>query len=142
MLSGHHRDRGSTTLELAIFAPALIVALLLAIAAGRIATTHAAVEAAARDAARQASIARDPATARGNATASARAALARQGLTCPAHVHVDTFQFARPVGQPGTVTAEVTCTIRLGDVAASGVPPTTITARFSSPIDPFRGRQP
>src|SRR5437868_14568837 len=75
--SGHalrdrRRDRGSVTLELTIFAPALIIMLLFVVAAGRIAQAHQAVEAAARDAARQASIARDPSTARANAISSAQ----------------------------------------------------------------------
>jgi Flp pilus assembly protein TadG len=130
------------TLELVILAPALILALLLVIAAGRLAQAHQAVEAAARDAARQASIARDPATARTNALSSAQAALTREGLTCPAQVSVDTSGFARPVGQPATVTADVSCTVNLTDVAAAGIASTTIKGHFTSPIDPFRGRQP
>lgn len=134
-------DRGSVTLELVILAPVLVIALLFVIAAGRIAQAHQAVEAAARDAARQASIARDPATARTAATSSAQATLSREGLSCPAQVSVDTSGFARPVGQPATVTAHVTCTVRLADVAAGGgVANTTITATFASPIDPYRSR--
>lgn len=135
-------NRGSVTLELVVLAPALITALLFVIAAGRIAQAHQAVEAAARDAARQASIARDAATARTNATASAQAALTREGLSCPAQVNVDTTGFARPLGAPATVTAHVSCVVNLADVAVAGVPTTTISARFSSPIDPYRGRQP
>jgi Flp pilus assembly protein TadG len=133
-------DRGSVTLELAILAPVLIIALLFVIAAGRIAQAHQAVEAAARDAARQASIARDPTTARANATSSAQAALLREGMSCPAEISVDTSGFARPVGRPATVTARVTCTVHLADVAAGGIADTTITASFTSPIDPYRGR--
>ena len=133
-------DRGSVTLELVILAPVLIITMLFVIAAGRIAQAHQAVEAAARDAARQASIARDPTTARTSATSSARDALSREGLNCPAQVSVDTSGFARPVGRPATVTAHITCTIHLADVAASGVTDTTITASFTSPIDPYRGK--
>jgi Flp pilus assembly protein TadG len=139
---GDHTDRGSVTLELVIFVPALIIMLLFVIAAGRIAQAHQAVEAAARDAARQASIARDPATAQANATSSAQAALTREGISCPAHVSVDTSGFSRPVGAPATVTAHVTCTVQLADVALAGVPSSTVSSHFSSPIDPFRGRQP
>ena len=133
-------ERGSVTLELVILAPALIIALLFVIAAGRIAEAHQAVEAAARDAARQASIARDPATARTNALSSAQAVLSREGMNCPARVTVDTNGFARPVGRPATVTAHVTCTIHLADVASAGIASTTVTASFASPIDPYRGK--
>jgi Flp pilus assembly protein TadG len=130
------------TLELVIFAPVLIIMLLFAIAAGRIAQAHQAVEAAARDAARQASIARDPVTAQANATSSAQAALTREGISCPAQVSVDTSGFSRLVGVPATVTARVTCTVQLADVALAGVSTTTVSSHFTSPIDPFRGRQP
>jgi Flp pilus assembly protein TadG len=136
-----HRDRGSVTLELVIFGPVLVIALLFVIGAGRVAQAHQAVEAAARDAARQASIARDPATARTNATTSAQAALSREGLGCQAQVSVDTSGFTRPLGVPATVTARVACTVHLADVALAGVSTTTVTSRFTSPIDPFRGRQ-
>jgi len=135
------RDRGSVTLELVIFGPALIIALLFVIGAGRIAQAHQAVEGPARDAARQASIARNPATARANATTSAQAALSREGLSCQAYVSVDTSGFARPLGAPATVTARVACTVHLADITLAGVPTTTVSAGFTSPIDPFRGRQ-
>jgi len=121
-------------------APALILTLLLAIAAGRIAQAHQAVEAAARDAARQASIARDPTTARTAALTSAQASLTREGLHCRPEVTVNTSDFARPVGQPATVTTYVTCTVQLADIAAAGIPTTTVTAVFASPLDPYRGR--
>jgi len=133
-------SKGSVTLELAILGPVLIIMLLLVIAAGRISQAHQAVEAAARDAARQASIARDPTTARANALSSAQATLTREGLSCPAQVAVDTSGFSRPVGTAATVSARVTCTVHLADVALAGVPSTTITAHFTSPIDPYRGR--
>lgn len=136
-------DRGSVTLELVIIAPILILVVLsFVIAVGRITDAHQAVEAAARDAARQASIARDPQTARLNAISSAEASLSRDGLQCPAQISVDTSGFARPVGEPATVVAHISCTVKLADVVLSGVPSTTITAQFASPIDPFRGRLP
>lgn len=140
MTDVYRADRGSVTLELVVLAPALVLTLLLAIAAGRIAQAHQAVEAAARDAARQASIARDPTTARTAALTSAQASLAREGLHCRPDVIVNTSGFAQPIGQPATVTAHVTCTVQLADIAAAGVPATTVTATFASPLDPYRGR--
>lgn len=140
MTGTHRADGGSVTLELVVLAPALILTLLLAIAAGRIAQAHQAVEAAARDAARQASIARDPATARTASRASAQASLAREGLHCQPDVTVNTSGFAQPIGQPATVTAHIACTVELTDIAAAGVPTTTVTATFTSPLDPYRGR--
>jgi Flp pilus assembly protein TadG len=135
-------EGGSVTLELVVLAPALIIMLLFIIAAGRISQAHQAVEAAARDAARQASLSRDPATARTTARSSAQATLTREGLNCPTQVTIDTSGFTHPVGEAATVTAHVACTVRLADVALAAVPTTTVTATFTSPIDPFRGRQP
>lgn len=140
MTGAHRADGGSVTLELVVLAPTLILTFLLAIAAGRIAQAHQAVEAAARDAARQASIARDPATARIAALTSAKASLAREGLHCRPNVTVDTSGFARPIGEPAIVTAHIACTVQLADIAAAGIPTTTVTATFASPLDPYRGR--
>lgn len=140
MTGTHRSDGGSVTLELVVLAPALILTLLLAIAAGRIAQAHQAVEAAARDAARQASIARDPTTARTTALTSAQTSLAREGLHCRPDVTANTSGFALPIGQPSTVTAHVACTVQLADIAAVSVPSTTVTASFASPLDPYRGR--
>lgn len=140
MTGAYRADGGSVTLELVVLAPALILTLLLAIAAGRIAQAHQAVEAAARDAARQASIARDPTTARTAALTSAQASLARECLHCRPDVTVNTSGFAQPIGQPATITARITCTVELADIAAAGVPTTTVTATFASPLDPYRGR--
>lgn len=144
MTSNRHRrtNQGSVTLELVILTPALITALLFVIAAGQITTAHSAVEAAARDAARQASISRDPTTARNAAQNSAQATLTREGLACPALVSIDTSGFSQALGQTGTVTAQVTCHVNVADLAVVGIGGITVSARFASPIDPFRGRQP
>lgn len=75
-------DTGSATLEIAILAPGLLLLLGLLIGVGRTQHAHQAVESAARDAARQASISRSPGTATRTATGIAEAALAREGLRC------------------------------------------------------------
>jgi Flp pilus assembly protein TadG len=137
-----HRQRGSVTLELAILGPALLALLALVIAAGRITTTGGAIEAAARDAARQASIARDPATAETSARAAATDTLSQQNLHCAAlTVRVDTTGFATPIGTPAQVTARVTCVVALADLAVPGMPGSkTLRAQFASPLDRYRER--
>ncbi|MEU7916653.1 TadE/TadG family type IV pilus assembly protein [Microbispora bryophytorum] len=133
-------ERGSATLELVVLAPALLALIALVVLTGRIATAYSAVESAARDAARQASIARDPAQARRAATTSAAAALRREGLRCGPSVAVDTRGFSRQVGTTAQVTARVTCTVRLGDLLPGLPGQKTVRASFASPIDPYRGR--
>jgi hypothetical protein len=114
----------------------------LAVAAGRITIAHLAIQAAARDAARQASIARTPAQAQAAALASAQAALASDGLDCTPAVSIDTAGFAVPAGQPAQVTATVTCAVRLSDLTVvPGMPGTrSLTATMTSPLDPYRAR--
>jgi len=100
------------------------------------------VDAAARDAARQASISLTPGAAQAAALSSAKAALGRDGLDCDPQVLVDTSQFNTvPVGQPATVTATVTCQVPLSDLVVPGLPGSrTLRFTFTSPLDPFRER--
>jgi Flp pilus assembly protein TadG len=135
-------DSGNAALELVVLAPVLLALLGLVIAAGRTTVAQGSVDAAARDAARQASIALGPAAAADAGQASAQAALARDGLDCTSLlVSVDTGQFSNPVGQPATVTARVSCIVPLADLALPGLPGSaTLRATFSSPLDLYRVR--
>ncbi|WP_395108094.1 hypothetical protein [Actinomadura sp. SCN-SB] len=117
-----------------LFLAALLVGM-------RIQHGSAAVSQAAADAARQASIARTSSQAHAAATTSALATLRRKGLHCGPRVTLELSGFDRPVGQSATVTAHVTCTIELADVAVAGMPGSrTVTKVHRSPIDPHRGR--
>ena len=135
-------DDGNAALELVILAPVLLGLLGLVIAAGRTSIAQGSVDAAARDAARQASIALTPAAAQEAGEASARAALRRDGLDCVPAVVINTRQFSSvPVGQPATVSATVTCTVSLADLALPGLPGTAaLQASFTSPLDIYRSR--
>jgi len=133
--------RGNAALELAILAPVLLMLLCLVIAAGRASVAAGAVAAAARDAARQASIARTPASAIWAARASADAALGQDHLGCAPVVRMNVAGFWVPAGQPAQVTATVTCRVSLSDLLLPGIPGSrSLTATFSSPLDPYRGR--
>ena len=135
------RQAGDAALEVVILAPVLIFLLALVIAAGRTSSADTAVAAAARDAARQASIARTPAAAQAAALTSAQAALSQDGLDCAPTVTVDTAGFGVPVGQPAAVSADVSCTVPLSDLLLPGLPGSkTLRAAFTSPLDPFRAR--
>lgn len=135
-------QRGSVTIELAILAPSLLLVASLAMIVGRISLAGAAVDATAYSAARAASLARDPATARSRAEASANETLAAQDLHCAVLlIDVDTGQFARPVGQPASVTVTVECQVSLTDFAMPGMPTSRwVDARYSSPLDLYRSR--
>jgi Flp pilus assembly protein TadG len=135
-------DAGNAALELVVLAPVLLAILGLVIAAGRTSIAQGAVDAAARDAARQASIALTPSAAEAAAQSSAQAALRRDGLDCAPVVTVDTSGFATQPGQPAPpVVAHVTCTVPLANLYLPGLPGVkTMTATFSSPLDLYRSR--
>ena len=136
------KDRGSAAIETAIGVPAFLLFIALIIGAGRIAIARQAVEAAATEGARSASIERTAAAADHSATTAAGATLANQQLQCVStQVVVDASGFERPVGTPATVSETVTCVVNLSDVAIPGLPGSLpITETMSSPLDTYRGR--
>jgi Flp pilus assembly protein TadG len=135
-------DDGNAALELVILAPILLALLGLVIAAGRISIAQGAVNAAARDAARQASISLTPGAAQAAGRASARAALRQDGLDCRPVVLINVSQFVTTQpGAPAAVTAMVRCTISLSELALPGLPGSArLQAEFTSPIDIYRSR--
>ena len=139
---GSDRDAGNAALELVVLAPVILFLLGLMIAAGRTSIAQGAVDAAARDAARQASISLTPGAARTAALSSARAALSEDGLDCNPVVTVDTSQFSTVgVGLPAQVTATVSCRVPLADLVVPGMPGSRLLSyTFTSPLDPFRER--
>ena len=141
-MNRRHDERGSAAVEVAIAAPLMMTIVMVAVAGGRIALAQGSVQQAASDAARSASISRTAGQANSAGTAAAGATLANQGLHClSTRITVDTSGFARPVGTPAEVTATVTCTLELADLAVPGLPGSrVVTATMSSPLDNYRGR--
>jgi len=136
-------DRGNAPLELVLLAPIILMLIGLVIAAGRVNTARGAVDAAARAAARQASVAPSEGVAQANALSSAQAALRTDGLQCQPTVSLPGLStaFGTPIGHAAAVNALVVCVVRLSDLVVPGIPGTiTLRARFASPLDPFRSR--
>lgn len=140
---GTRDEAGSTAIEAAIGVPAFALFVGLIIFGGRTATTHEAVQSAAADAARSASIARSSSDARRQAEDAARSSLSSQHIDCiTMSVGVDTSGFAAPVGQTSSVTATVACRLDLSDLAVPGVPGSRlISATMTSPLDTWRERR-
>jgi len=138
----HRRDRGSASLETVVLAPPLLLLIGLAAVGMRVQDAKSAIEAAAYDAARAASISRTTGTAQSRASTAADIALSQGGLRCAnLSVSVNTAEFARPVGQPANVYVTVTCDVILADLGVPGLPGTRrLTATFTSPLDLYRGR--
>lgn len=137
---GHHGESGSASLEAAIGVPAFMLFVGLIIFGGRTATSHQAVESAAADAARSASITRSSIDAQHAAEQAAHDSLANQHVGClSVTVNVDTDGFAAPVGQPASVAVTVSCRLDLSDLSVPAVPGSrVIEATMSSPLDSWR----
>ncbi|MFE4088960.1 TadE/TadG family type IV pilus assembly protein [Streptomyces sp. YIM B13502] len=135
-------DEGSVAIEAAIVIPPLIMFVCLAIAGGRIVTSGSKIDAAAEDAAREASIHRTAASAQSAAQAAAAESLDDQGIACASSsVTIDTSGLSVPVGQVGTVAVTVTCTVNLSDLLLPGVPGAkSLTSTATSVVDQYRER--
>jgi Flp pilus assembly protein TadG len=126
---------------LAILAPVLLALLALIVMGGRFAMASTAITGVAGAAARDASLARNPAAARAAAASTALATLADQNLHCQGAptVRVDTSGFAARPGTPASVSVDVTCVVIVNEVSVPGLPRTrTVHDRAVSPLDPYR----
>ena len=135
-------DEGSAAIEAAIVVPSLIMFICLAIAGGRIVMSGSKIDAAAEDAAREVSIHRTAAAAQSAARQAASESLHDQGITCAStSVSINTGGLNVPVGEVGTVTVTVTCTVNLSDLLLPGVPGAkTLTSTATSVVDQYRQR--
>jgi Flp pilus assembly protein TadG len=131
-------ERGLATAELVLLTPLALAVLSFLVVAGRLATVSADVAAASRDAARAASLAQSHADAVDAASSTAAASLAAQDVTCGTLV-VTTGDPAVFVAG-GEVTVNVSCEVKLADVALPGIPGArTVGASSTEVIDHFRG---
>ncbi|MEU4471483.1 TadE/TadG family type IV pilus assembly protein [Micromonospora sp. NPDC023888] len=150
-------ERGSVSIEVAVLAPAFIALMVLAGVAGRTAVAAEAIEAAAHDAARAASISRDSVTAREAALEAIEDQLDWRGLACAnelepeltARVGGNPISFAdaftSTIGADATVTVTLVCLVSFRDISLDILPgmpdERQIRATFTSPLDRYRGRQ-
>nr|WP_024127103.1 TadE/TadG family type IV pilus assembly protein [Streptomyces sp. F8]AHE39824.1 Hypothetical protein pFRL5_161 [Streptomyces sp. F8] len=135
-------DRGALSLEAVILFPVLILVLLLVITFGRIGSAGNAVDTAARNAARAASLERTGGAASSAGSQMARSVLDQQGLQCTStSISVSTGGFSAQIGEPASTTATVTCVVRLSDIGLPGLPGSkTLSSSFTSSIDSYRQR--
>lgn len=135
------RQRGSVSVEVAILTPAFLLLIVAAIVFGRTAIAANAIDVAAHDAARAASISRTAASADRGARDAASEALSYQGLDCLGEptVRPDVSGFSQGGIELAFVSVTISCEVSFLDVAIPGVPRTRVlTTTFVSPIDIFR----
>ncbi len=135
-------DRGSSTLEFVIWTPFMLLVIGLLIVAVRVTNAGNTVESAAGAAARAASISRTPAAAQSSALQTASDTLSAEGVHCVSqNTSVDTSRFAPDLGQTGTVSVDVECTVSLSQAGLPFLPGTAHIKRSGqSPVDAYRQR--
>ena len=129
-------ERGSSSVELVILIPVLLLFLLAYFGLGRLTHARALVTDAAAQAARAATLDYlEPGQATAAAQQAAAAALAEAGLACGSEtVNVDTAD-DRP---GGSITVQLTCHVSLAQAVQAGFPGSvTLTGSFTSPIDVY-----
>jgi hypothetical protein len=142
-MTGHRSwlrdERGSMALELVAIVPVIVLLWLVGVFALRMAVANGDIEAAARDAARSASIARSAAGAQTAAARSAATSLASSGRVCRSlQVVTSTGDFRAG----GSVTVTVTCAIRLDNLAPLSLRGAKqVRQAYTAPVDPYRGVQ-
>jgi Flp pilus assembly protein TadG len=131
------RERGTMALEMAILAPVLLVLFMFLLACGRYFQTSSLLESAARDGARSASQSRSLAEAQGRVDEAVSSTMSQAVKSCQ-ETASGTITTAFTAGTP--LSVEVTCTINYRDLGLLGLGgDTTITKRFTSSLDPYRG---
>lgn len=134
-------QRGNAALEVLMVLPVIMVLAGLILAHGRVSMAQEAVSSAAGAAARAAALERSPANAHAAATGVAAATLSSRELRCSTTtVTVDTSGLNTPVGQPGSVSATVTCVVPFGDLGLPTKGSRVITRTAVAPVDTYRGR--
>lgn len=135
--SALRRDDGSLTLEFVLIVPMVLLLLGLVVLYGRVSEFNGRLEAATRDAARAATLARSQQEAKEVASDLVRASVAPGACMAGGpRVVLRDDQFI-----PGElVTIVTTCTYSVEDLGLPGLPKTfTKTVQFSSLLDEQRG---
>lgn len=137
-------DRGSAAIEAVLVAVALGLFVAMIILGGRVEMAKQAVQSAAYDAARSASISRTSGEAHSKGQSSGLASLSQQGIHCTrSTVGIDSSAFGTPLGTNGSaalVSATVTCIIDVSGLGLPGITTHTITKTMTSPLDAYRAR--
>lgn len=129
-------DDGSAAVEMVLVTPVLVLLMMFALVAGRVALARNRVTEAARDAAREASTWPTPAAATREGTERGLDSLNAGRVSCRQPLVVIDVSQLRPGGE---VVADVTCTVALDDVLGLRiVGAKTFRARAVAVVDTFR----
>lgn len=129
-------ENGSATLELTLLTPLLLSLLMLVVAGGRVVNVRGDLDAAVRDGARAASLARTPGQARIDGTNAVDASLSQRDLSCVNPTYeVDTTNFHAG----GSVAVKIDCSVSLSDLTMLPLrSDKRLSATFTEVVDTFR----
>lgn len=130
------RQRGSGAVELAIIAPAFVLAILFVVAVARVGAAQLEVRNAAHQAARAATLERDHGAAHSAAVATARQSMADAGLECVGGGTVEPAVHNLAPG--GAVGVTVTCTASFADLGYPFVGSSTLTETATEVVEEKR----
>lgn len=134
-------QRGWVVVEAAIVIPLLLVVIGVIAVVGMFSSAAGTVEQAAREAARAASIERNPQAAANAARDTAQTSLTEQDLTCTQFsVTPNVSVLSTPPGTAGQVSVRVQCTVDFSHLPVPGISTRTFTAEAVSAVDTYRGR--
>lgn len=129
-------DRGSASVELAILAPLVGILLACIVLVGRVQIARADLEGAARSAARDLSIARDPDAVQRDVEEGLDVTLKVGSPSCRSLLF-------RPVLRATEVSVTIACVVDLQAAAVLPVPGTmTVTAHATEVVDTYREAAP
>ena len=138
--STHAAQRGSTVVTVVILAPMLLVLLSFTVFVGRVAATEGDIHAAARDAARAASLRGTDGAAAADAETTARASLHDRAVSCH---DLTVTTSPHPIAGLDAVRVEVRCTMDVTDLTGFAVPGhRTISASATEVRDHYIGTRP
>jgi Flp pilus assembly protein TadG len=130
-------QRGTMALEMVILAPVLLLLFMFLLACGRYFQTSSLLESAARDGARSASQARSLPEAQARVDQAVTSTMSQAIKSCKTTAS-GSITTGFVAGSP--LSVEVSCTINYRDLGLLGLGgDTTITKRFTSSLDPYRG---
>jgi Flp pilus assembly protein TadG len=128
---------GLAILLVGVVAPLILVVIFM----GRFGLADNSVQGAAAAAARDASLSRTASEAVPHAKAAATTALSGNVKCVSLDISIGGNGLSTALGETGTVSATITCTISNSDLAFPLIPgTTTITKTALSPVDPYRQR--
>ncbi|MBL0887325.1 TadE/TadG family type IV pilus assembly protein [Myceligenerans indicum] len=135
-------ERGNVAINTAVVFPMVLLIAMLLLMAGRMVLAQGAVQSAANEAARSASISRTAAAAEISASQTARSTLNNSGISCSSTKVTPVLDaFTLPLGTVGEVRVEVSCVVPLADLGLPGAPGTRkMHATATSVLDAYRGR--